>query len=169
MTSVTWCEAGPPPNIISAAIQVPVNGANGRGVGATQDETCAHGRSGPHIASCDAPTARRDASHLSWLVVCSPGVRRRWRTVGGSGTVARGSFETHASAWLQEANNDDSEDQTGASTEITAMIAVQAGRSRYTMHCYCAAPGTLSPCHPCRWALAAFGRVRLPVMIPPAS
>ena len=96
MTSVTWCEAGPPPTVISAAIQVPVNGANGRGVGATQDETCAHGRSGPHIASCDAPTARRDASHLSWLVVCSPGVRRRWRTVGGSGTVARGSFETRS-------------------------------------------------------------------------
>ena len=96
MTSVTWCEAGPPPTVISAAIQVPVNGANGRGVGATQDETCAHGRSGPHIASCDAPTVRRDASHLSWLVVCSPGVRRRWRTVGGSGTVARGSFETRS-------------------------------------------------------------------------
>ena len=75
MTSVTWCEAGPPPNIISAAIQVPVNGANGRGVGATQDETCAHGRSGPHIASCDAPTVRRDASHLSWPVVCSPGAQ----------------------------------------------------------------------------------------------
>ena len=63
--------------------------------------------------------------------------------MGGSGTVARGSFETHASAWLQEANNDDSEDQTGASTEITAMITVQAGRSRYTMHCYCAAPSLL--------------------------
>ena len=96
MTSVTWCEAGPPPTVISAAIQVPADGANGRGVGATQDETCAHGRSGPHIASCDAPTVRRDASHLSWLVVCSPGVRRRWRTVGGSGTVARGSFETRS-------------------------------------------------------------------------
>ena len=96
MTSVTWCEAGPPPTVILAAIQVPVNGANGRGVGATQDETCAHGRSGPHIASCDAPTVRRDASHLSWLVVCSPGVRRRWRTVGGSRTVARGSFETRS-------------------------------------------------------------------------
>ena len=37
MTSVTWCEAGPPPNVISAAIQVPADGANGRGVGATQD------------------------------------------------------------------------------------------------------------------------------------
>ena len=48
------------------------------------NKTCAHGRSGPHIASCDAPTFSRDASHLSWLVVCSPGVRRRWRTVGGS-------------------------------------------------------------------------------------
>ena len=58
-----------------------------------QHKTCAHGRSGPHIASCDAPTFSRDASHLSWLVVCSPGVRRRWRTVRGSGKVARGSFE----------------------------------------------------------------------------
>ena len=72
------------------------------------------------------------------VLVCA-GAGGRW----GSGTVARGSFETHASAWLQEANNDDSEDQTGASTEITAMIAVQAGRSRYTMHCYCAAPSLL--------------------------
>ena len=73
------------------------------------------------------------------VLVCA-GAGGRW---GGAGQLRVALFEPHASAWLQEANNDDSEDQTGASTEITAMITVQAGRSRYTMHCYCAAPSLL--------------------------